>query len=506
MNDANEKKGGTGAVRSLKMELDEARIREAELEKTRRAMLYLLEDVNEVNETVTTGKKEIEAVFDGIDSPIFIHDCEMRILRCNEAYRRAADIPYREMLGRRYYEVFPKLDAPTEGCVKSMEGARAGIGAKEIVHVEPLDKLYMVRSYALKTTSEDGEFIHILDDVTEEERAKEKLNKANRLYATLSQINQAIVRERDKQKLFQEICNVVVEFGKFRLAWIGLIDEESQFVEPAAFSGEGSDYLQDIKISLADDLTSKGPTGLSIRNGKSVVFNNLEDNPDFAPWRARALAKGYRSSAAFPIRLHNRVIGALNVYAAEPHFFDEEETSLLYEAAVDICFALETIEEEENRRRAEESLMESEAQLSMIYQSVGDVLFSIGVEPEDCFRFLSVNQAFLDAIGLGEDHVVGKRIEEVIPEPSVGMVRDNYKKAIRENRIVRWEETSVFPTGEKIGDVSITPVINAKGTCTNLIGSVHDITERRRAEDKERRLYELSVKIAEDMDLGYRLG
>jgi len=366
MNDPNEKKSGTGAVSSLKRELDEAKRREAELEDTRRAMLYLLEDVNEVNETVTKGKKDIEAVFDVIDSPIFIHDGEMRILRCNEAYRRAAGIPYREILGRRYYEVFPKTGGPTEGCVKSMEGARAGIGAKEIVHVEPLGKTYMVRSYCLKTASEFNEFLHLMDDVTEEERAKGKLNKANRLYATLSQINQAIVRERDKQKLFQEICNVVVKFGKFRLAWIGLIDEENQLVEPAAFSGEGSDYLQNIKISLADDSTSKGPTGLSIRDGKSVVFNDLEDNPDFAPWRERALAKGYRSSAAFPIRLHNRVIGALNVYAVEPHFFDEEETSLLDEAAVDICFALETIEEEENRRRAEESLLENEAQLSMI--------------------------------------------------------------------------------------------------------------------------------------------
>ncbi len=52
-----------------------------------------------------------------------------------------------------------------------------------------------------------------------------------------------------------------------------------------AFSGEGSDYLQNIKISLTDDLTGKGPTGRSIREGKSVVFNDLETNPEFAPWK-----------------------------------------------------------------------------------------------------------------------------------------------------------------------------------------------------------------------------
>jgi PAS domain S-box-containing protein len=70
----------------------------------------------------------------------------------------------------------------------------------------------------------------------------------------------------------------------------------------------------------------------------------------------------------------------------------------------------------------------------------------------------------------------------VIPETSVRLVLDNYKKSIKENRSVRWEETSVYPAGEKIGDVSIAPVLNEKGICTHLAGSVHDVTERKQAE------------------------
>ncbi len=37
--------------------------------------------------------------------------------------------------------------------------------------------------------------------------------------------------------------------------------------------------------------------------------------------------------------------------------------------------------------------------------------------------------------------------------------------------------------GKKIGDVSIAPVLNKKGICTHLVGSVHDVTERRQAEE-----------------------
>jgi len=156
-------------------------------------------------------------------------------------------------------------------------------------------------------------------------------------------------------------------------------------------------------------------------------------------------------------------------------------------------------ESETERKRAEEGLRESQRELSRIYDSVGDVLFYLAVEPDDCFRFLSINQAFMSSTGLTEDQIVGKRIEEVIPEPSVWMVRDNYKKAIEENRVIRWEETSEYPIGVKVGVVSIAPFFDDNGICTHLIGSVNDITERKKAEeglseseDKYRKLFELS--------------
>jgi len=133
-------------------------------------------------------------------------------------------------------------------------------------------------------------------------------------------------------------------------------------------------------------------------------------------------------------------------------------------------------------KAAQQALRLSEQRLSLIYDSVADILYYIRVEPDDCFRFLSINHGFLIATGLTKDQIVGKRIEEVIPEASVWLALDNYKKAIEENRIVRWVETSVYPAGEKIGEVSIAPVLNEKGICTHLVGSVHDVTERKQSE------------------------
>ena len=86
-------------------------------------------------------------------------------------------------------------------------------------------------------------------DVTERRQAEEKIIYLNRLYALLSQINLAIVREKDMDRLFAEVCRIAVEHGKFSLAWIGLVDREKGMVRPVHSSGEAAGYLTGLRIS-----------------------------------------------------------------------------------------------------------------------------------------------------------------------------------------------------------------------------------------------------------------
>jgi len=130
------------------------------------------------------------------------------------------------------------------------------------------------------------------------------------------------------------------------------------------------------------------------------------------------------------------------------------------------------------RKRAEQALASTATQLSLVYEHVADIIYQLAVEPDDRFRFLSINSAFLRATGLTEDQVVGKLVQEVIPEPSISLVIGKYKEAIRDKKTVRWEEVSVYPTGTKHGEVSVAPVFDADGHSINLIGAVHDITEQ----------------------------
>lgn len=203
----------------------------------------------------------------------------------------------------------------------------------------------------------------MMQDITERKRAEARVLRLNRLYATLSQINQTIVHVRDRAQLFAQICRVAVEHGQFRMAWIGLIDEATDQIVPVAFAGEESGYLAEARITARDERQGRGPTGTAVREGRCVICHNVATDPLMEPWRDAALQRGYRSLAAVPIRENGRPVGALAVYAAEPHGFDIEDEQLLDEIGQDISYALDALEQEAQRQRAEVELNRLNAEL-----------------------------------------------------------------------------------------------------------------------------------------------
>src|SRR6478736_9774458 len=121
-----------------------------------------------------------------------------------------------------------------------------------------------------------------------------------------------------------------------------------------------------------------------------------------------------------------------------------------------------------------------ERELTAIYENVPGIVFYIAVEPDGEFRFLSVSRDFLTATGLSREQVVGSLVRDVIPPQSCDLVLNHYREAIRSGQPVRWEEESVYPSGQRYGEVAVTPLYHASGRATHLIGMVHDITQRKR--------------------------
>jgi PAS domain S-box-containing protein len=117
-----------------------------------------------------------------------------------------------------------------------------------------------------------------------------------------------------------------------------------------------------------------------------------------------------------------------------------------------------------------------------LFETVSGILFVLRVEPRGCFRYSAVNRTLLKVTGLKKGEMVGKTVQEVIPAPSCDRVIKKCREAVRTGQTVKWEEVSVFPTGERYGEVALTPSFDLKGKATHLFGIVHDITASKQAE------------------------
>src|SRR5262249_54100652 len=197
-------------------------------------------------------------------------------------------------------------------------------------------------------------------DITARRLAETRIQHLNRVYAVLSDINQTIVREKDPQAMLQSACRIAVEKGRFRMAWIGLRNGAVQRIRIAASAGASAEVVSTLHSmdgpEASDDTCAF--TLHALQTGQHSVCNDIAGDPRAQSWRGGALNLGYRAMASLPLKHGDSVIGTFNLYAGEPGFFDTEELRLLDELAMDIAFALEGYERENERRRVERAFRE----------------------------------------------------------------------------------------------------------------------------------------------------
>jgi PAS domain S-box-containing protein len=201
-------------------------------------------------------------------------------------------------------------------------------------------------------------------DITDLKNAEIENKNLNRIYSLLSNVNQAIVRSVDENRLFSDICEIGIREGKFRFIWIGVHNEIENKIEVLTHSGEGGDYLDGFSIDLNDEEAKKGPTGRAFLSGKYSSSNYIDMDNKMLPWREKALNNGFHSSICLPLKIKGEVTALLNIYSNENSFFNFKEINLLNNLAIDISYALEYLQNERNKKFAELELQASEARLN----------------------------------------------------------------------------------------------------------------------------------------------
>jgi PAS domain S-box-containing protein len=316
---------------------------------------------------------------------------------------------------------------------------------------------------------------------TQKEHERE-LARAARLYAALSQINQAIVCKQTRLELFQKICAVLVEHGGFHMAWIGWHEPNTHQIIPVAVSGDQDGYIRSIRVYSDERPEGSGPSGLAFRSGRACICNDLEHNPIASAWRPEILQRGFKASAVFPIRRSNAVCGTLAVYSEEPFFFQDREIALLEEAAADVSFALDNMAREEARAQVEQTLRNEKQFSDNMIESLPGVVYFY----DSRGRFLRWNRNFETVSGYAKEEISTlhpldffKGDDKALVEARIAEVFEKGESSVEAALVARnGVTTPYFFTGR---------MVSFEGKAC-LVGVGIDITERKRAEaERERR-------------------
>ncbi|MDR3668818.1 MAG: PAS domain S-box protein, partial [Ignavibacteriaceae bacterium] len=244
--------------------------------------------------------------------------------------------------------------------------------------------------------------------ILKRERDLEKrIMKLNRTYAVIYRINKMIVNIQDKEILFEEACKIAVESGKFRLAWISLLDEENKVLRPCFWDGLGFEFLEEIKNLSVDDIKCKYPVPAEILKGDFIVYNKIE-NESGLYFGNNGHKHYFHSLISMPLKLQNKVIGSFNICTDKLESFNNDEINLLNEVTRDISFSLESISNEK-------ALKESEEKFRMITENSADAIFIADKQG----KYLYVNNKAVDLLGYSKEEMMTFTLADISPNDRV---------------------------------------------------------------------------------------
>ena len=361
---------------------------------------------------------------------------------------------------------------------------KAKSGALAPTRVAPLEPSIFLTEYTKRVVAK------LEDKVAQLQESEKKIKYIDSVLRAIRSINQLAVREKDKAKLLQGACEILIKVREYRFAWIGLVAEGHKRVLPVAQAGFEEGYLDSVKVTWDDAETGKGPTGTAIKTKQPSFMRNIAKDPKFEPWREEALKRGYLSSAAIPLVHDEKVYGVLNVYSSQRDGFDDEETGLLVEVSGDLAFALKAIDDEEQRKQAEKELRIKD---SAIASSINAIAIT-DLEGNQTY----VNPSFLKLWGYDdEDEVLGRHASEFsqITEDVTTSMEALFKEGgWRGESVARRKDGSMFDV-----QLSTTLVTDEDGKPICIMASFIDITERKQAEEEKgelERKAQLSSRLA----------
>ena len=347
--------------------------------------------------------------------------------------------------------------------------------------VERLEQKHLSTSVStLSTASSPEEMLRVVHELevcqTELIIQHEQLT---RILRATTLCNEALIHSTDEMELVQKICNIVVDIGGYRMAWIGYAEHnEAKSVRPIAQSGFEEGYLESVTISWDDTEFGRGPTGTAIRTGKPITSIDISHDPMMKPWHKEAIKHGYASSLSLPLNADHEVFGAFSIYSSRPGAFNAEETNLLTALADNLAYGITTLRTREAKQRSETELRQSEERFRKFFQGHCSVMLIVDL---DTGLIIDANPAAEDFYGWSIEELRRMHIHQINMLPSEEVNKNLEKIRLGGRRRYLFQHRRADGS---IRDVEVFANVIEAGGKELAYPIIHDITEQKVAEQK----------------------
>ncbi|MBC7991828.1 MAG: GAF domain-containing protein [Rhizobacter sp.] len=300
-------------------------------------------------------------------------------------------------------------------------------------------------------------------------------------FAALSRTNQMILRAQDTETLFEEICRICVDTGLARVAFVLQLEGDRGVVVGSA--GPAEELLSGILLKLeTDGPMSSLPVAQALHQGVHVVSNDYLHDPRTTALHERASQQGVRAMGAFPVRRGGVVVGSLNLYVGELGFFDDARIRLLDEMVGDLSFALDNIDRDAARVRAEREVEAGYARMRRVFNLMPVAILLVSRKTG---LVIEANATCGKRYGMAPEAMVGHSMAEM----GLGFWpadRARFDAELEANDAVHEFEARVRVShGSEVDLLTSAALIDYQGEPCRLSVSL-DITERKRREQAER--------------------
>ena len=436
-------------------------------------------------------------IFDSINDAVCIHDMETgAILNVNSTTCNMYGYT-REELRRIDVQTISMGEAPYTQADAIAWIKRAAAGEPQVFEWMAKHKsgrLFWVEVSMRSAVIRGQErLLVVVRDITERKHLGERMAHLNLVLRAIRNVNQLITKEHDRDRLLQGACDNLIETRGYPNAWIALLDHSGTLLTTAE-AGLGEAFAPVVKRLEQGELIECGKKALT-QSGVVVI-----DDP-ISACRGCPLAELHEDRRAMTTRLdyEGMVYGIFSVTVPAKLAADGEEQALFKEVAEDIAFALYNLKLEEERKRAEDALAESEKKLSQIVNGSSTPILVI----DKTHTVTHWNRACENLTGVSANEIVGTKrqwspfysterpiLADIIVDRSTeeglpGYYGDKFRKSALIDGA--YEVEDFFPMfGDKWLFLTAAPLRDDHGNVTGAIESLRDITERKVAERKLR--------------------